>query len=49
MADCAQLEWLVPLVRGQLALQVCALVFLAARHRWKEREDARGPADVGLD
>jgi hypothetical protein len=47
--ESAQSAWVLPLVRGLLALLLCALLFLAARHRWREREETRGPADIGLD
>ena len=49
MLESAQPAWVLPLLRGLLALLLCALLFLAARRRWRERDGARGPADIGLD
>lgn len=43
------LGWPAELVRGSVALVAFVLLFLAARWRWKGREDPDAQADVGLD
>ena len=43
------MEWVDPLVRGCVALLVTGLVFGAARYRFRRKEDAGGPGDLGLD
>ena len=42
-------EPLLAFARGLLALNLFALLFYAARYRWRERESDRGAPDIGLD
>ena len=37
------------LVRGLVGVVLFAVLFLAARFRFSQRERRRGPADIGLD
>jgi hypothetical protein len=43
------LGWPVELVRGGVAGFAFVLLFLAARWRWKGRDDPDAQADIGLD
>lgn len=43
------MEWVDPLVRGCAALSATALIFAAARYRFRSKEDTDGPGDLGLD
>lgn len=39
----------LPAVRGAVALAVFVVLFVVARHRWRERGTDQGPPDIGLD
>lgn len=42
-------DWLEPLVRGLVALALAAIVFAAARLRFRRKESRGAGADIGLD
>ncbi len=45
-----ELSWTDALVRAVVALTVFAVLFVAARYRWKKQRDSdQGSADLGLD
>ncbi|MDP9461568.1 MAG: hypothetical protein M3Q22_15400 [Actinomycetota bacterium] len=49
-----EVSWIDALVRGVLALTGTVAVYVAARYRWRRREEpgaraAARPADLGLD
>ena len=43
------MDWVEPLVRGCLALAATGLLFTAARFRFRAKEHAGAPSDLGLD
>lgn len=42
-------EWLEPLLRGLIALALAAIVFAAARVRFRRKESPGAGSDIGLD
>ena len=42
-------EWVDPVVRGLVALAITALLFGAARMRFRGRGGGDAPSDTGLD
>lgn len=43
------MEWADPIVRGTVALITAVLLGFLARSRFRDKEDDRGPSDMGLD